>query len=265
MKADYCLFCQETTAHREQGSYSGFVDISHNGVNVRLNSPGIDYITNQLLQLNKFYECEMLQHIEKNHPVQKVMIDIGANFGNHAAFLENFIQHEQLFCFEPHPYNYMLLCSNVHRPSTVAYQLALGESSRLAKLHNKDIQYNSGCWRITEDEGIEVHVVSLDEFVDFYQVKDVTLIKIDTEGYELPILKGARRLLQRDHPLIYSEIGNITFPQYLMKIEDFLSQFEKDMPVVIFLKELGYTVTNHFVWDGILNLEFSYGKENLGN
>ena len=65
--------------------------------------------------------------------------------------------------------------------------------------------------------------------------------------------------------MIYSEIGNITFPQYLMKIEDFLSQFEKDMPVVIFLKELGYTVTNHFVWDGILNLEFSYGKENLGN
>jgi hypothetical protein len=36
----------------------------------------------------------------------------------------------------------------------------------------------------------------------------VRLVKIDVEGHELPALRGMRRLLQRDHPVLIVETGS---------------------------------------------------------
>jgi hypothetical protein len=42
----------------------------------------------------------------------------------------------------------------------------------------------------------KVRVVSLDEFVSQYPIDKIVLLKIDTEGHEFEVLKGAKKLLK---------------------------------------------------------------------
>ena len=47
-------------------------------------------------------------------------------------------------------------------------------------------------------------------------------MKFDVEGFELPALKGAQRILSNDRPDVYVEAAK---PEFLKEISHFLSSF----------------------------------------
>lgn len=61
--------------------------------------------------------------------------------------------------------------------------------------------------------------------LDSYGLEGVRLIKVDVEGHELPALRGARSLLERDHPVLVVELD---------------VRHDNVAPVIEFLTELGY-------------------------
>jgi hypothetical protein len=88
---------------------------------------------------------------------------------------------------------------------------------------------NMGRHSLVAQEGctpIEVQTVVLDEFLPTVgvQPEQVDLVKIDVEGYELPALRGAQRLL-RGRPVIVAEFA----PKYMRRAgidpESFLRLF----------------------------------------
>ena len=184
-----------------------YFDLVHNDKIVRLNTrPNIyviDYITVNISLDNNFYEFELLQDIEKKHPKHKTILDIGANIGNHACFFENFLEYEKLICFEPNSENFKVLCSNLHLSKSIAFPVAVSDKPGLGSLVNP-LWYNYGTFQLVP--GNNVSVIVLDDFLDQHNIKDVTLMKIDVENHELNVLKGAKRLLERDHPTIYVEL-----------------------------------------------------------
>jgi FkbM family methyltransferase len=93
-----------------------------------------------------------------------------------------------------------------HLSQVVTFNLACGSSTSLQTLHA--VNRSSGNASILGDgaETASVDVVRLDD-VDEVWERPISLIKIDTEGYEPEVLAGARRLIEEQRPILYLEMG----------------------------------------------------------
>jgi hypothetical protein len=56
---------------------------------------------------------------------------------------------------------------------------------------------------VRQHKGYPINIVSLDN--KFSEIEKLDLIKIDAEGHEVPILKGAKELIKKFKPLILTE------------------------------------------------------------
>ena len=125
------------------------------------------------------------------------VIDVGANIGTFSRYLAGLVGHEgKVVAFEPAVTNFKYLQRNTaHLQQVAAINAAVGEKHGQTKLYlspelNVDHQmYDNGEGR----SSVSVNLVSLDTF--FEPGTKVSLLKIDVQGYELQVLKGAKRLI----------------------------------------------------------------------
>ena len=101
---------------------------------------------------------------------------------------------------EPHPTYQKYIESNIlNRTTGVLLKYAVGDSEEI--LHLSDNGLASGFFErenVGIKESIEVEVKRLDDLLDgisFFDEQGPTLLKIDTEGFELNVLKGSEKLL----------------------------------------------------------------------
>ncbi len=136
-----------------------------------------------------------------------VVLDIGANVGSHSINWAKVTQ--QIHAFEPHPTTFNNLCANLllHMAQNVTpYNVALGAYNGEAMLDDFDItqpHYSMGAF--IGQVGVQSIRVPM-RTIDSYNFSPVHFIKIDTEGSEFEILKGANLTLQRESPIVFVEI-----------------------------------------------------------
>jgi FkbM family methyltransferase len=139
-------------------------------------------------------------------------VDIGANIGE---FLLDYSDHKnvlKLTAFEPQPEQKIVLeqsiqLNNFTKTTVIPKPVADVSKEILFNFNSK----NSTASGITQDTdlGTALLSTSIDEyFVDFSNQQFVFLI--DTEGAELDIMKGGRKLIQQSHPLIIFEYNHVT-------------------------------------------------------
>jgi FkbM family methyltransferase len=141
-----------------------------------------------------------------------VVIDAGANIGWYSLLLAQATRNWVRFlAFEPDPLNYRLLCENIAAngcPQITAVQKALSDTGSTKTLYlypNKNRGRHS-LLPINNGETVDVPTVTLDSYLDAEKIlpQNVAFFKIDVEGYELPVFKGARSILGKV-PSILSE------------------------------------------------------------
>lgn len=143
-----------------------------------------------------------------------VIIDIGGSVGRHSRVFVDQMACDQLVVFEPIPHlNEDLTAMFVGKPVTViSYALGAKEGSSSFFIKptaigesglRKRSFYNDG--REDNLDEIVVEVKRLDSIA--LPRRPVSFIKIDTEGGEIDILKGAEQLLLRDRPVLSVEFG----------------------------------------------------------
>ena len=126
-------------------------------------------------------------------------VDVGAHIGLWTAFLAS--QFAAVEAFEPVLENFTCLCKNVDVENVLRRQVALGEHRGRASMERHGD--NSGCWHVIEGRGVELLPL------DHYVWTDVDLIKIDVEGLEGSVLRGARKTIAMSRPVVVIEYNGL--------------------------------------------------------
>lgn len=169
-----------------------------------------EVITRHIMQTQTFFEESYLAAITKKYCEQKVVLDIGANIGNHALYFANFFTYEHLHAFEPQPNNAVLTQKNLlpFQEKITVHPVGLSSESKIIRLRIQDSN-NSGGFVTEAKNNIDITIPTPYEMqfetLDSFHFDDVTFIKIDVEGHELPILEGARDTIARNKPIISVE------------------------------------------------------------
>lgn len=140
------------------------------------------------------------------------VLDIGANVGHYAVACSRLVGPQgRVVAFEPVPDTFALLCSNcmaIDDRNITLFNAAA--SDRTASRGMSIPMYATGLRRSTEahfsgdEETHDVWVYSM-AVDDLSWPSRVALVKIDTEGHEMTVLRGMTRILSRDRPHLIVE------------------------------------------------------------
>ena len=159
----------------------------------------------------------------------KTVIDVGANKGQFSLFIRGLFPDAQIIAFEPIPTAANKACRLFRADPMFSLPtgsapnragLALGESSGRSILHLSQRADSSSLLPITDLQSrlfprtekvgtIEIEVARLSEVIDSASIKSPSLLKIDVQGSELSVLKGAGAVLT-DFDYVYVECSRRT-------------------------------------------------------
>lgn len=139
--------------------------------------------------------------------VGPVLIDIGANVGRMSIPRVILGDFERAYCAEPDPLNFTALVRNVAlnglRGLVLPDQVAIGSETRPVRL--RQAKYSTGHSVASDASGdadtIEVPCWTLDAWCERLSIDPalVTYVKVDTQGWEVHVLRGASALLRHTH------------------------------------------------------------------
>lgn len=169
------------------------------------------------------------------------VLDVGANVGTHTLALSQFVGNGKVYAFEPIRLLYYMLCGNVainNIENVICHQYAVGSITGKIAVPEIDIDANDTFAgtilhdypnRVTKYKykgTQEVPIVKIDDL----NLDGCKLIKVDVEGMEADVLKGAINTIEKFRPYLYLESD----PYYF--------EIKECHDLVL---SLGYTMTKH--------------------
>lgn len=200
-----------TIGWREPGDgavHGTIVEGTHDGIPVRFFVENDFDAVQHSHRQGKFYEQEELAIIAsgwRSCGEERVFVDIGANVGNHALYALLVLGAERVIAFEPQPEALRLLRINALLNSCddalTIHPVGVSDDSGRAKVAT--VYNNLGASRLSVGQSGSVELVRGD---DLLAGQPVGFVKIDTEGFELPVLRGLAATIARYRPPLFVEV-----------------------------------------------------------
>lgn len=198
--------------------------------NVKINDKMYSIVSddNYLDAVGENFEPHMVQLYRALVCKHDVVADIGANIGLTSLLFSSLAS--KVFSFEPSPSTYKILQTNLARAGVTnvkAINLGLGEKPESLTItfakNNRSGAFVSNKIRpirghITE----EIQIDTIDNYFSKLEIMP-NFIKIDVEGFEKSVIKGATRILSKSKPIVVMEMNHfclnvlhrITLPDFL--------------------------------------------------
>jgi FkbM family methyltransferase len=147
------------------------------------------------------YEPKNVEAIQKTVRADDVAYDVGAHVGYFSVLMSDIVgSGGKVIAFEPRGLNLGYLkrhvsvnkCDNIKIVSK-----ALGDHSGHAKLETRT---GSGTGYVSDTGDEDVEITSIDELVESGTLPPPTFLKIDVEGGEMAVLRGARTVIEKQRP-----------------------------------------------------------------
>src|SRR5215213_7980331 len=137
-----------------------------------------------------------------------VVVDIGANIGRYTIISSKRVgANGKVVAIEAHPGNFEMLNSNIklnRLTNVIPLNYAVYSKDTKIKLYLPEVEsgytiYNTIMYNRarTEDKFVEVNANTLDYLLQLKGIMDINWVKIDVEGAELEVLKGATNMLSK--------------------------------------------------------------------
>lgn len=160
------------------------------------------------------------------------VIEAGANIGAHTVRIAQLAGEDgKVYAFEPQRLVFQLLCGNIALNSLTnvyAYNKALGDAPGVVSIPDLDVHVanNWGGMEIMKyGFGNPVELITIDSL----QLPACDFFKIDVEGMELNVLRGAEQTIKKYLPIIYTEVDRV----------------ENNPALYAYLHSLGYRIFHH--------------------
>lgn len=163
----------------------------------------------------------------KHYPI-KIIVDAGANDGGYAQDILSYFPKAQYYGFEPNPETFKILQQNLSSLTQChLYSQALSSQTGKINLYDfadeaplKPTQPTSTLASVYRQVITDFHhqpvkkyirpSISLDDFTHQEKINQINWLKIDTEGHEFAILKGATNLIKHQKiDLIQFEVNEM--------------------------------------------------------
>lgn len=146
----------------------------------------------------------LIAHTKEKYPDLK-MIDVGANIGDTVALVQTIIPNIPILCIEGDEKYFKLLSKNLSKfKNTKACQCFLGEKDGTV---NGTLVSNEGTLHVQEKrEEKPISITTLDIILKKYNnFSRAHIIKIDTDGYDVKIIRGGWKYLSEEKPVLFFE------------------------------------------------------------
>lgn len=221
-----------------------YYEMENNEYIVHFKSPNVAYylpyykedlIQQTIISTANYYEIKSLNYICKEwkegivgKTIQgKCICDIGANIGNHSLYfaLECSVAFE--YIFEPIKDTYYILKRNISLngldEKTSLFNVGVGEKKAYSSISSYD-KGNTGGTSLSLCENGNIPIISIDSL---NIEREIALVKIDVEGFEVSVIKGMISILKKYHPYIMIEIQTENFEEISTILQELTYRYEK--------------------------------------
>lgn len=212
--------------------------------NCKMKLFGMEDVISDNIAFLRYYEWELSEIIKSLSSNSSIMVDAGANMGYFSLIFLSNSPKGKLFGFEPNPSVSILLDNNITQNNfndrAVVIKKALSATSGNIPFNFGSSDKQSGWGHVDNNSKSYVEATTLD--INFSNNESIDILKIDVEGFEFEVLKGASKLLNE------KRIRNIFF-----EINDGMLQTNgiSGEIVIKYLNKFGYEVvkvTNEIMW-----------------
>ncbi len=190
-----------------------------------------DLIQSEIVDNGTFFEIDLLKELQPYIKKNAVILDIGANIGNHSVYWAVKTDAKRIYSFEPVKDFFKILQKNVEinnlNNKIKIFNIGLSDKKINGSISFYD-RTNIGGTHVKQDPNGNLLLDKLDNIK--IEENAVDFIRIDVEGHELEVLQGARETLIKYKPTIFIEM----FPDKKPKVHEYLTN-------------LGYRLEKSFV------------------
>ena len=150
-------------------------------------------------KINMPFGVDKITDIAALCPRPRVIFDVGANVGQTVDELRSIFAEASIYSFEPVPSTFKALIANTRRYRGVeCIPCALGDTPGTASITDSGTS-GQNTLNTSAKPGaptVEVKVDTIDAFCVAHGIEAIDVLKIDTEGFEMSVLRGARGMLE---------------------------------------------------------------------
>lgn len=174
--------------------------------------------------------------LKKNIHTSSTVFDVGANVGDWSKLALKLNKDINIHCFEPSKATFKKLKENNFKNNVHINNFGLGSKKEKRTLYIFDDA--CGTNSLYERKGLEsfglvqtkketVSLETLDEYCDKNKIKNIGFLKVDVEGHEIEVFKGALGMLKKGNiNIIQFEYGGCNIDAHVL-LKDIFALFEK--------------------------------------
>ena len=191
-----------------------------------------------------------LNHLKNKYSLDvKQIAHIGAHKGQEVEDYKKNFKNVKIYLFEPQLNLFEYLKLNFGKDSNISlFNFALGSSNKISSMYMADNEGQSSSFLKPKHHLIEHPEIKFLEKKLTFEIKvldelgitDIDLLNIDTQGFELEVLKGSVNILSKDVKYIILEVNKKEVYEGCPHVRD----------IDIFLKQYGFIRTDTQYWDG---------------
>jgi len=173
------------------------------------------------------------------------VLDIGANIGCTALLFSDLADH--VHAFEPSPTTHELLVRNVRGAKGITtHNVGLGDAPGTTELtfapNNRSGGFVSNRTSASAGHTVEkISIDTLDRVAGELGLTSVDFIKIDVEGFEAHVIRGARKTLSRYSPIVVLELNHWCLNAFQRtSVPDFLDYLRSVFPILYAIQAHNY-------------------------